>query len=82
MTDAKIILKADCGGKTFSILQYKGRKGPTYVVGETGVQIMFTYSNIKEAYEMLVQRMHLRFSLHQVETALIKEELKSNENQK
>ncbi len=70
MTNPRTLIKATCAGKEFSILQYSTISGHRYVVGETGVQIMFTFKSINEAYEMMVKRMHLRYSLTEVETAL------------
>lgn len=70
MWNPKLIFKTTCASREFSILQYRTKSGPRYVVGETGVEIMFTFTNIKEAYEMLMQRMHIRYSLNEVEHKL------------
>lgn len=68
--DAKIIFKADCAGRTFSILRYKAKEGVKYSVGETGVEMLFTFTSLERAYDILMQRMHLRYSLVEVEQRL------------
>lgn len=75
MSNPRVLIKATCAGKEFSILQYSTVSGHRYVVGETGVQIMFTFKNINDAYEMMIKRMHLRYSLEEVTTALKGKEL-------
>lgn len=77
---AKLIFKADCAGKTFSILQISGQKGVRYSVGESDVDVLFTFGTLEKAYSMLMQRMHIRYSHSEVEQRLKNKNKEQDEN--
>lgn len=69
--ETKTILECECAGRQFSILRYRGERGAQYSVGESGTGLVFITSSIKDAFKILSERMHLRYSLAQFDHTAI-----------
>lgn len=70
MSDPKVIFKADCAGKSFSIMRYMYDGKRSYIVSEDGRNVFYRTVSIKDAMNTVAERMHLVFALSEADDAV------------
>jgi hypothetical protein len=61
----KIVFKAECAGRTFSIMRFLAEGKRVYLVSESGQPSFFKSFRLEEAMEVLTKRMHLVFAMNE-----------------